>query len=147
MTRDMNISILPQPDDTSCGPTCLHAVYSYYGEDLRLEDLRKEIAELETGGTLAVVLGLHALRRGYRVTIYSYNLVVFDPTWFRLPPEGIINKLKKQMEVKTDPKLRYTSKKYIEFLTLGGELKFADLSPALIRKYLDRQTPIITALS
>ncbi|QAR32509.1 hypothetical protein EP073_03545 [Geovibrio thiophilus] len=147
MNRDMNISILPQPDDTSCGPTCLHAVYSYYGEDIELSTLRDEITELETGGTLAVILGLHALKKGYKATIYSYNLMVFDPTWFRLPPDGMIKKLKMQMEVKNDSKLRYTSKKYIEFLTLGGELKFADLSPALIRKYLDRQTPIITALS
>ncbi|MCD8492286.1 MAG: cysteine peptidase family C39 domain-containing protein [Geovibrio sp.] len=63
MTRNMDLSILPQPDDTSCGPTCLHAVYSYYGEEIPLADLRSEIAELETGGTLAVVLGLHALKK------------------------------------------------------------------------------------
>ena len=23
----------PQPDETTCGPTCLHAVFRYFGED------------------------------------------------------------------------------------------------------------------
>ena len=26
------VRTLPQPDETTCGPTCLHAVYRYWGE-------------------------------------------------------------------------------------------------------------------
>ena len=26
------LETLPQPDETTCGPTCLHAVYRYWGE-------------------------------------------------------------------------------------------------------------------
>ena len=26
------VKTLPQPDETTCGPTCLHAVYAYWGD-------------------------------------------------------------------------------------------------------------------
>ena len=39
-------------------------------------------ARCEHGGTFAVFLACDALRKGYRATIYTYNLTVFDPTWF-----------------------------------------------------------------
>ena len=29
------VEILPQPDETTCGPTCLHAVFRYFGEAAR----------------------------------------------------------------------------------------------------------------
>jgi len=31
------VQILPQPDETTCGPTCLHAVFRYFGEDVPLK--------------------------------------------------------------------------------------------------------------
>lgn len=65
MRSPLHLEILPQPDDTTCGPTCLHAVYSYFGDALDLSTVIGEVQTLEEGGTLAVLLGLHALRRGY----------------------------------------------------------------------------------
>ena len=26
------VTTLPQPDETTCGPTCLHAIYRYWGD-------------------------------------------------------------------------------------------------------------------
>src|SRR5437762_675447 len=31
------VETLPQPDETTCGPTCLHAVYRYWGDREPLE--------------------------------------------------------------------------------------------------------------
>ena len=76
------LKILTQPDDSTCGPTSLHAVYQYFDDDISLDQVIKEVSFLEEGGTLAVMLGCHALKRGYKVKIYTYNLHVFDPTWF-----------------------------------------------------------------
>src|SRR6185369_13364802 len=72
----LRLEILPQPDDITCGPTCLHAVYRYFGDVIGLDQVIEEVPQLETGGTLAVLLGCHALRRGYDATIYTYNLQV-----------------------------------------------------------------------
>ncbi len=65
MLRRLDFEILAQPDDLTCGPTCLQAVYGYYGDPLSIERVIAEVERLENRGTLAVLLGCHALRRGY----------------------------------------------------------------------------------
>ena len=72
--------IQAQPDDVTCGPTCLHSLYQYYKDDIPLKDVIRDVKQLKNGGTLAVMLGNHALNRGYKAIIYTYNLNVFDPT-------------------------------------------------------------------
>lgn len=139
--------MLPQPDDITCGPTCLHAVYRYLGLKLPLAEVIGSVPQLETGGTLGVLLANDALRRGFEVTIYSYNLQVFDPTWFKLEPEAIAAKLAAQERVRRSEKLRLACRAYIEFLQRGGRLRFEPMSGALIRRYLNRDLPIITGLS
>jgi hypothetical protein len=140
------VRILPQPDETTCGPTCLHAIYRYWGEDHELADVIARTRKLEHGGTFAVFLACDALRRGYRATIYTYNLTVFDPTWFA-PRVDIAERLLRQREVKTDPRLQHATEGYLEFLRLGGRLRLTDLSRPLIRGLLRRGLPILTGLS
>jgi len=139
--------ILTQPDDSTCGPTSLHAVYRYFDDEISLEQVIEEVSFLEEGGTLAVMLGCHALKRGYRVRIYSYNLHVFDPTWFRETNEKIIANLQEQLLYKPDPKLHHATQAYIEFLRLGGELKGSDLSLNLLKGYFKQGIPVLTGLS
>lgn len=147
MERKLQLDILPQPDDTTCGPTCLHAVYRYFGDDLPLERIIAETSELETGGTLAVFLAAHALQRGYEATIYTYNLEVFDPTWFIRADIDLAARLLEQTKHKRDPKLLRATHGYLEFLRLGGRIDFAELGPELIRRHLKRGIPILTGLS
>jgi hypothetical protein len=33
------VQTLPQPDETTCGPTCLHAVYRYWGDTESLDTI------------------------------------------------------------------------------------------------------------
>lgn len=139
--------IMAQPDGATCGPTCLHAVYGHWGDDLGLDQVVGEVSMLEEGGTLAVLLACHALRRGYRASIYTYDLKMFDPTWSALGPVELADKLKAQKEYKDDAKLVLATDAYLEFLALGGRVLFEDLTPALIRRYLNRDVPLVTGLS
>lgn len=141
------ISILPQPTNTTCGPTCLHAVYNYYNDPVDLNQLINEVNAFEGGGTLAVWLACHALKRGYEATIYTYNLLVYDPSWFLSEQIDLIERLKEQMKVKTDPKLTQASLAYLDFLELGGKIKLEDLTRDLIRKYLTQNVPVLTGLN
>lgn len=147
MRSPLKLEILPQPDDTTCGPTCLHAVYTYFGETMDLSDVIREVHYLDDGGTLAVLLANHALKRGYQATLYSYNLHVFDPTWTELSTPDLITKLKLQNEFKTGRKFQKATNAYLEFLELGGVVKFKDLNPALIRMLLKKEIPVLTGLS
>lgn len=146
MKQHLDFNIQAQPTDTTCGPACLHAVYNYFGDDIQLDQVIRETKELEKGGTLAVFLACHALKKGYSAMIYTYNLNVFDPTWF-IGSVDIAEKLKAQVKVKDSPMLQEATKGYLEFLSLGGKLRFEDLTSSLIRKYLKRGIPILTGLS
>ncbi len=146
LETQLKLDIRSQPDDTTCGPTCLHAVYRYYGDDIGLSQIIREVPSLEEGGTLGVLLGIHALGRGYMVRLTTYNLHLFDPTWFAEPTD-LVEKLRQQMRHKSDPKFRLASEAYISFLNLGGIVGFQDLSPSLIRKYLKKSVPVLTGLS
>jgi hypothetical protein len=112
-----------------------------------LEQVVDECSQLEEGGTLAVLLGCHALRHGFKATIYTYNLQVFDPTWFLPGAASLAVKLQAQRAAKDCPKLRTATKAYLDFLERGGTIRMEDLTTALIRKYLKRGVPILTGLS
>lgn len=141
------IKIHTQPDDSTCGPTSLHAVYRYFKDPIPLGEVIKEVPYLDEGGTLEVMLACHALQRGYEATIFTYNLNVFDPTWFGLGNEEIIAKLEEQLTIKTGKKLKRASLAYIEFLKLGGKLRCEDLTVTLLRTFFDNGIPMLTGLS
>lgn len=146
METGFSFDIHAQPTLTTCGPTCLHAVYRYFGDEISLEDVIAQSEALPTGGTLAVLLGCHALSRGYRARIYTYNLQVFDPSWFR-PGCDLALKLREQAKHKRTSKLRFATEAYLRFLARGGELRFHDLEASLLRKFLKRGLPVLTGLS
>ncbi|MDR2876486.1 MAG: C39 family peptidase [Chromatiales bacterium] len=145
----MKIEILPQPDSTTCGPTCLHAMYRYFGKDMPLNQVIEQIHRLDHGGTLAVFLATHALRRGFATTIYTYNLEMFDPTWFdaRAHAPNVIERLRRQLAAKDAITYAQATDGYIDFIEQGGILKFEDLTIDLIVRYLKRDIPLLTGLS
>jgi hypothetical protein len=147
MKQTLRLDILPQPDDTTCGPTCLHAVYRYWGDEIPLAQVIATTRRLPTGGTLGVILANHALERGYRVTVYTYNLQVFDPTWFDPGVPDMRARIERQLEFKKSRRLHAAAHAYMRFLDNGGELRFADLSEGLLHSYLRRSIPILTGLS
>lgn len=141
------VPIIPQPDETTCGPTCLHSIYNYYESTVGLNSLIRNIHQLEAGGTLGSLLAVDALQRGYNATIYTYDLQVFDPTWFDLDPDDMKQRMKQQIAFKNDAKLRTATHAYYRFLELGGKLKFEDLRSGILRRYLKKNQPIIAGLS
>jgi hypothetical protein len=143
----LSVPIKNQPDDTTCGPTCLHAVYEYYNDSIDLESVIEQVIQLKDGGTLGAMLAVHALQKGFQATIYSYNLLLFDPTWKNINNNEIIRKLKEQAAFKKDNKLSIATNAYIRYLELGGRLRFEDLRSGIIRKFLKKNRPVIAGLS
>jgi hypothetical protein len=140
--------IAPQPDDATCGPTCLHAIYLYWGDRVDLARVIDEVPQLDDGGTLAVHLGCHALKRGYESVLYTCNLQLFDPTWFARPGVDLRERLRAQMEVKSKKrKLQFATEAFLEYLDLGGRVRMQDLNRELLRVHLKRAEPVLSGLS
>jgi hypothetical protein len=141
------VQMLPQPDETTCGPTCLHALYHFWGRQEGLPQVIERTRKLHGGGTVAVFLACDALRQGFEATIYTYNLMVFDPSWFGRGVD-IAERLRLQRREKADnQRVQDVTEGYLEFLRLGGRLRLTDLSRYLLRGLLRRGLPIITGLS
>jgi hypothetical protein len=146
--HQLRLSVLPQPNYTTCGPTCLHAVYRYWDYETSLHDVIDTVEPLPEGGTLAVRLAIHALKRGFKAEIFTYNLQIFDPTWFSPhSPVDLAQRLREQSEHKQSPKLRLATEAYLEFLSLGGIMRYENLDAKLLRRFLRRGVPVLTGLS
>lgn len=145
----INIEINTQPDDETCGPTCLHAIYRYYNYDISLKEVTDTVKRSASGGTLAPYLGTHALERGFTASILINNMDIFDPSWFE-HSEACVNlslKLEEQMHYKKSEGIQQSSIAYQEFLKAGGIIKFKFLSVELLKEYFSYHLPIITGLS
>jgi hypothetical protein len=142
----LDVAMLPQPDEVSCGPTALHAVYNFYRDNIDLDVVRSEVGMLAEGGTLAVLLATHALSRGYDATLHTFNLQLFDPTWFRAGVD-IRTKLRLQREAKTNARVRVASDAYDHFIELGGRLTMQDLTPQFIREQVKSGHPVLAGTS
>ena len=146
MDIKLKISIDSQPDDSTCGPTCLHSIYQFFNDSVDLATIIGEVPALEGGGTLGVMLANHALARGYKCSIYTYNLMIYDPTWF-LPGVDLKSRLIARAEKITDIKQKFAISQYLRFIEQGGTLHFKDLTRPLLRHFLKRNIPVLTGLN
>lgn len=139
-----------QPDDESCGPTSLYAIYKYYGLNVSHQTVIDEVERSMSGGTLSPLLGLHALTQGFKTNIYIHNLHLFDPSWFengRVDSDFLYKKLKQQMRYKRKLAIQQESKAYLKYLKAGGTVSFKTLDAALLQGYFLKNIPILTGLS
>ncbi len=143
----LDVPRFAQPDDVTCGPTCLSQVLRYYGLDVSLDEIIHRTPRNPDGGTLAVLLGITALTYGFQPTIYSYNQRVFDPTWSRLSRADLSAKLRARRAFVQSAKLRRAIDAYLEYIDLEGSLRFTELTTELLVKHLRRDEPVLTGLS
>jgi hypothetical protein len=136
-----------QPDDTSCGPTCLWQVLRYWGVEADLESIIEGTRRHQGGGTIAVWLGLHALERGFRTLLYTFHLKVFDPTWARLRGAELVDKLAARRRFVRRARLKTVIRAYEDYVRAGGEIRWRELTPGLLIRHLDRGEPVLTGLS
>lgn len=148
----IDLNIHTQPDDETCGPTCLHALYTYYGLDISLESVIQGVERSMSGGTLAPLLGKHALMQEFDTTIYVNNLDIFDPSWFKngeASPQELLIKLNTQMiqKERMSRGITQSSIAYQEYLHLGGNIRFSTINAQLLKEYFAQKIPILTGLS
>lgn len=146
-SSEKTFQVKRQPSPTTCGQTCLHAIYDWYDKEVTLEQVVEAVPTLHEGGTLAVHLGLDALTRGYKSKLYSCNLRVLDPTWFPSKRNLLIEKLADSRQVRTNKKEKIELEALEAFVRHGGKLTMEALTRNLLRKHLKRKEPLLTGLS
>ncbi len=143
----LRIKPFEQPDDVTCGPTCLAKVYHYYGYEKPLAEIIRETPRNPDGGTLAVNLGMSALANGFHPTLYPFGLRVFDPTWRQLRRRSLVTKLDRRARTVRSRRLRRAVRAYARYLKQGGDIRFPEPSRRLLVDLLRRGHPILTGLN
>lgn len=143
----LDVPHLTQPDDVSCGPVCLASVLSFFGDTRGLERISASVHRNPDGGTLGVYLGLAAIELGFRASLISTNLRVFDPTWRGLASDALVDKLEARAAAVSDARLARVVRAYVRFARLGGEVGLDELSEGLLEGFLRRGRPVLCGLS
>ncbi len=147
----INLTIQNQPNDETCGPTCLHAIYTHFNHRISLDAVINRVERSVSGGTLAPFLALDALKTGFKTTIYINNVDIFDPTWFNIKghaKKDLLEKLTLQSQEKKQSKGQYQlNHAYQRYLNSGGLIKFKTINARLLKNYFDLHIPIMTGLS
>jgi hypothetical protein len=131
----------------TCGPSSLQQVMAYYGKKMKLGDIIKDIP-MFMDGTYLAYLAKYAMEAGFKPLIITYNVDIFDPTWFRLSRKSLIKKLRSRSRIrKLDINIRRGCKSYVDYLESGGKLSFNFTTTEIIKKYLKKKRPIIVRLS
>jgi hypothetical protein len=147
ISHELAVERFLQPDDVTCGPTCLRKVYDFFGVGAELDEVLGELERNEDGGTLAVFLGISAMGRGFRSRIYSYDLRLFDPSWAALAGPELADKIRRRIPYLRSAKSTRAAEAYLRFLAMGGEICFDELTPGLLKRILDRNHPVLAGLS
>jgi hypothetical protein len=147
ISHELAVPRFLQPDDVTCGPTCLRTVYNFFGLDVELQEVLGELDRNEDGGTLAVFLGISAMTRGFRARLYSYDLRIFDPTWHALSQDELAGKIRRRLPYLDSEKVLRAAEAYLDFLDMGGTIRFDELTPGLLKSILDSNHPVLAGLS
>ena len=138
-----------------CAPTALNQIFSYYGLNIELKDLIKRCETKIKYKDWEYKAASVALDEGFKVDIYSTSLELFDPSWFKISRNKLINKLNKRLKFvlksnKSDWRNGYIKywhedaiKETVNFLENGGNIKFDLFNEKMIYNILSRKIPIL----
>lgn len=144
-----------QPTNTSCGPTSLAMIFSYYGKERTPEEVIKEIPVIrnkagEDCGTSGQQLAIWCLAQGFHVDLYSADFQLLDLSWSSLSKAEMLERLTKAIKVRIAPAIGkdWSSlylKSYIEFIKSGGTLHIDPyISSSLLNELLENGPVVVT---
>lgn len=121
-----------QPTNTSCSPTALSMILSYYGLAETVEEISKKVPQSvdengEEMGTINQEMATWCLSLGFEVSIYTFDCQIIDMAWQKLSKNEILARLEVGLNGWTVPSLgkdwsRAYRQSYIDFLKKGGDL-------------------------
>lgn len=126
-----------QPTSTTCSPTSLSMLLDYYGIQKSIEDISREVPQVqnekgESFGTINQQLATYCRRLGFDVAMYTFDCQIIDQAWAGLSKAVLLERLEARKSGWAVPALgslwnEAYVQSYIDFLHAGGTLQ---ISPA-----------------
>lgn len=141
------LSLVRQPDGTSCGPTALMALAASRGDVRPLDHWLTRVPREPNGGTFAATLAWVALQMGHSPILTTCNLEVFDPTWFPDTGKRLCRRLEQRLKRLPPGRCRANGRAFLRYVKAGGRLQWKAPSDEDFIRALNRGQVILTGLS
>jgi hypothetical protein len=149
MESRLQLDILAQPDNVTCGPTCLHAVYRFYGDQLPLDQVIQRDSAASRRWDIGCFAGVPRFAPRLRRDHFDVQSADLRPDLVSAPISlawRIVCELR--WPSSGSSKLACGERGLSGIATdLGGRIQMEDFTSRLIRRYLKREIPILTGLS
>jgi len=107
----------------TCGPSCLQQVLSYYGKEITLDEILKEV-KMSKYGTWTEYLGIYAIKHGFKAKLIYYNVYYINPSWFKLSKNKLIKKLQIVLKYEKDKIKKDGIVSLLDYLEANGKIIF-----------------------
>ena len=132
-----------QPTNTTCSPTALSMLLSFYGKNFTVTEVLDKVPQVhneegEPFGTINQQMATWCMSLGFDVSLYTFDCQVIDQSWATLPNEKLLERLEARKSGWAVPSLgdawtKAYAQSYIDFVKAGGELT---IQPAITSKLL-----------
>ena len=123
--------------DSTCGPSCLVAIYESLGEKVDKQTILNELNISDSDYTYLPQIARHMLKRNLEIKLISPNSYVFSPEWAQLSREQVITELRDWIVLNAKNEWLLTAIHSLFFLEEGGTVEITDLTTELLDSHLD----------
>jgi len=144
----INLPILKQPTNKSCGTTCLRIVLAYHGIEISEKTISKNLIKDQEGGTFITELARFAKTLNLKATCFAYNLYLTDPSTDKnIDSQTLINKLEKLKNGLKDNWFLEMTESIINTISSGISYIIKKPNIYLFKSYLRQAIPIIISVN
>lgn len=138
----LEVPLIKQPEDSKdCGIVGIQMLLKYYGIDLDLQELKKEI-EIDNTGTYAPQLGLYLINKGFAVEIVSLHPSLFTKKDENLSQDKILERFNQLYKNSQSQQNKKILKHFINFMKANGKIKVKIPDKEEIIEEIKNQRPI-----
>lgn len=148
--------------DFECGPACVAQVLSYHKIGYDMQEIIDFTSNSYKFKDWDYLMAQYLLGKGYKITVVSFQSLIFDPSWENISQSKLLKKLKEELSFfySDSPRLKHQGflawhqnlgseiselEEAIKFLTLGGEIVITPIIAEDIEKEIKKGNPIIAA--
>lgn len=147
-----------QHTNTSCGPTSLAILLSYYGIKVSSWSIAEEIPRLtddkgEDWGTFAQRLAMYCINHDLKVSIFTFDFQVIDLKWEKLSQSKLLARMELAKKTRDIPSLgkelsEIYMQSFIDFIKAGGKLHINKyVTSTLLYKLLEKGPVMVSVCS
>ncbi|GEM_PF-2372895 len=133
------------PNSVECGLVDVSMVYSYYGIQMSMEELRKDLPTTDIG-TYAPQTGMHLLKNGFEVEIITHNPRLVWKTDKNLNQKELLTKFEDKYKT-ADENDKIALGYFIDFMKNGGKVIVKIPSCQDLEEEIGQGRPVLVLLT